>query len=374
MARWPPPSNEVDVEAARRIAIRAQALDGSARDVLETVQRLGFLQLDPIATVATPQELVLWSRLGSFDRSELDRLLWDERALFEWNAFVWPIESLPMVRGLMRRWRTSTHYAHERWGHGSSPRTSLSGAMCCASSSSAARSLAGARRQRSRRAAGSPLVRRRGGWHYADGAPSAGRGRRRRAVVASSGSGILPSVVPAGEAMTLARREPPLDEQRFRALGVRLEKGRLIAHPDADDSPVPDRVTSALPVRPPDSRPRPSRAAVRLPLPARDVRHAREARVRLLRAATPRRRADRRPRRAGLDRKTNTMRLLGAWGDTSRLDEAMTSLASFLGAPHRLAEAYETTSKSFVKCVMISQPSAVTATRSSIRQPPTPGR
>ena len=85
--------------------------------MLETVRRLGFLQLDPIATVATPQELVLWSRLGAFDRGELDRLLWEERALFEWNAFIWPIESLPMVRGLMRRRRTSTHYAHERWMH-----------------------------------------------------------------------------------------------------------------------------------------------------------------------------------------------------------------------------------------------------------------
>jgi uncharacterized protein YcaQ len=33
-----------------------------------------------------------------------------------------------------------------------------------------------------------------------------------------------------------------------------------------------------------------------------------------------------------LDRKSGTMRLLGAWGDTSRLDEALASLASFLGA------------------------------------------
>src|SRR6188472_42945 len=108
---------EVSVEEARRIAIRAQALDGSATDVLATVQRLGFLQLDPIATVATPQELVLWSRLGAFDRGELDRLLWEERLLFEWNAFIWPIESLPIIRGLMRRRRTSTHYAGERWMH-----------------------------------------------------------------------------------------------------------------------------------------------------------------------------------------------------------------------------------------------------------------
>ncbi|MBA2295040.1 MAG: hypothetical protein H0W16_07890, partial [Actinobacteria bacterium] len=59
---------EVTREEAQRIAVRAQLLDGSAKTVLETVRHLGFLQLDPIATVATPQELVLWSRLGSHDR------------------------------------------------------------------------------------------------------------------------------------------------------------------------------------------------------------------------------------------------------------------------------------------------------------------
>src|SRR6478735_746559 len=75
---------------ARRIAVRAQLLDGSARGVLDTIRRLGFLQIDPIATVATPQQLVLWSRLGRFDAGELDRLLWDERKLFEWNALIWP--------------------------------------------------------------------------------------------------------------------------------------------------------------------------------------------------------------------------------------------------------------------------------------------
>ena len=97
------------------MAVRSQLLDGSATDVLDTVRRLGFLQLDPIATVAPPQHLVLWSRHGSYDTVELDRLLWQERALFEWNAFVWPIEDLRFVRALMRRWRRSTHYSHERY-------------------------------------------------------------------------------------------------------------------------------------------------------------------------------------------------------------------------------------------------------------------
>ncbi len=32
------------------------------------------------------------------------------------------------------------------------------------------------------------------------------------------------------------------------------------------------------------------------------------------------------------DRKTKTLEVLGAWGDTSRLDEALASLGAFLGA------------------------------------------
>src|SRR4029078_9270051 len=91
--------------------------DGSSTGALSTVRRLGCLQIDPIATVATTQELVLWSRLGAFDRGELDRLLWEERTLFEWNAFIWPSESATTGRGLIRRRRTSTHYAGERWMH-----------------------------------------------------------------------------------------------------------------------------------------------------------------------------------------------------------------------------------------------------------------
>ena len=48
------PTRIVGIEEARRIAVRAQLLDGSATGVLDTVHKLGFLQLDPIATVADP--------------------------------------------------------------------------------------------------------------------------------------------------------------------------------------------------------------------------------------------------------------------------------------------------------------------------------
>ena len=94
--------SEVTPAEARRIAVRAQLLDGSATDVLSTVRHLGRLQIDPIATVAPPQYLVLWSRLGPYDRAELDRLLWEKRKLFEFSAFIYPIEDLPLMQALMR--------------------------------------------------------------------------------------------------------------------------------------------------------------------------------------------------------------------------------------------------------------------------------
>src|SRR5262249_61879449 len=90
---------------ARRIAVRSQLLDGSANSVLDIVRRIGFLQIDPIAAVATPQQLVLWSRLGPYDTAELDRLLWDERKLFEYGAFIRPIGDYPLILARMRRGR-----------------------------------------------------------------------------------------------------------------------------------------------------------------------------------------------------------------------------------------------------------------------------
>ena len=111
---------EVSREEARRIAVRAQALDGSAAGVLDTIRRLAFLQIDVVSTVAPPQHLVLFSRLGPrYSRAELDRLRWEEKALFEWNAFVYPIEDLPLVRArVCGRSSTATSSGSAATGNG----------------------------------------------------------------------------------------------------------------------------------------------------------------------------------------------------------------------------------------------------------------
>ncbi|WP_405809113.1 winged helix DNA-binding domain-containing protein [Streptomyces sp. NBC_01520] len=83
---------ELRPQHARRLAISCQHLEGpwpSAGDhgrMWEVLRTLRCLQLDPIDVVAHSHLLVLWSRLGIYDRQELENLLWKERRLFEYWA------------------------------------------------------------------------------------------------------------------------------------------------------------------------------------------------------------------------------------------------------------------------------------------------
>ncbi len=71
----------------------------------QVVSGLGEVQMDPTSVVARTEHLVLFSRLGPrFDVAELERLLWHERALFEYWVHIVPIEDLPMHRISMRRY------------------------------------------------------------------------------------------------------------------------------------------------------------------------------------------------------------------------------------------------------------------------------
>src|SRR3954447_10252435 len=235
----------VSQEEARRIAVRAQLLDGSATSVLETVRHLGFLQLDPISVVAPPQYLVLWSRLGAYDRAELDRLVWEERQLFEWNAFLWPIEDLPLVRARMRR----RDRPHDRYQ-----------IAYLKENASFRRYVL---RELERRG---PLLSREIDDHRPSGRdPHRWWGARKMglmlgvlnargevAVVGRRGTqrvwDLAERWYPETERIPWPEARRAFEEKQFRSLGVRLERGRLLAHPEAVAGPVqPGRTTFLLP-------------------------------------------------------------------------------------------------------------------------------
>jgi uncharacterized protein len=108
----PPALRTVDPASVRRLFVWRQRLagprpDASAAGVMAVAADLGYVQLDPISVVARSHLLVLWSRLGGYDRHELERLLWRERCLFEYwshGASIVPTEDYPLHHLLMRRY------------------------------------------------------------------------------------------------------------------------------------------------------------------------------------------------------------------------------------------------------------------------------
>ena len=237
------------VEEARRIAVRAQLLDGSARGVLETVRHLSFLQIDTVRATEAPQYLVLWSRLGDYDRAELDRLLWDERKLFEWKAFIYPIESLPLIRARMRHYRRATKYTWQRWQQDFLRRNDsfrryvlreLERRGPLLSRDLDDRSVDG---RNDHRWYGSRNV-----GHMLDILHRHGR----IAIVGRRGGQRLWDLAerwyPETETVPLAEAERVLAEKRFRSLGLRVrEDGTWEAHGGADPRPVPERTTLLSP-------------------------------------------------------------------------------------------------------------------------------
>jgi uncharacterized protein YcaQ len=321
----------VSREEARRIAVRAQLLDGSATSVLDTVRRLGLLQIDPISTVAPPQQLVLWSRLGHYDTAELDRLLWEEKQLYEWAAYVWPAEALPILRARMRRRRGKNSF--ERRGS-EFLRTNARFKRYVLGELEARGPLL-ARELEDR----SVTPRESHGWTGGRGVTEMLEILQGRGVVAVVGRrdgqrlwGLAESWYPKTEKITLEEAERRHRENRFRALGVRITAAGWEAHPDALDGPVPDRVTLLSPFdRLVYDRDRAEglfdfryRLEMYVPKAKREYGYYVLPILvgdRLVGRVEPR-----------FDRKARTLEVLGAWGDTSRLDEALSSLAAWLGA------------------------------------------
>ena len=195
--------------------------------------------------MAPPQYLVPWSRLGPYDPAELDRLLWKQKKLFEWNAYVRPIEDLPIVQARIRRRNT---YAWERRGTEFLQQN--------------ARYKRFVLKELERRG---PLLSREldddsirtwksHGWH----------GNRNTAVMLDilHGRGVVAVVgrrggqrlwdlaerwYPETEKISLREAERRAAQKRFRALGVRQTLAGWEAHPDVHADPVSDRVTLLSP-------------------------------------------------------------------------------------------------------------------------------
>ena len=323
----------VTLEQARRIAVHSQLLDGSAANVLDTIRHLGFLQMDPIATVATPQQLVLFSRLGPYDTAELDRLLWEQRKLFEYDAFIYPVEDLPLQRARMAEFRRGGKLKRDQW-----IREFL-------------RENARFRRHVLRELERNGPLLSRDLQHDLMPAGQAHRwwgdrnvrlmldilaARGEIAVAGRAGKqrvwDLGERVFPETETVPWREAERELRRRKQRSLGVWLERGEWVAHPDASDEPVPDRVTLLSPFdRLVHDR---DRAEALWDFHYRLEMYVPKAKREYGYYVLPLLVGDRVVGRAEpfFDRKTGGLELLGAWGETSRLDEALEPLASFLGA------------------------------------------
>jgi uncharacterized protein YcaQ len=328
-------SNELSLAQARRIAIRSQLLDGSADGMLATVRRLGFLQIDPISTVAPPQRLVLWSRLGPHDSTELDRLLWEERKLFEWGAFIWPIEDFPLIRARMRRRRGKFKYEQQ-------------GTEFLRTNARFKRHLLRELEERgpllSREIEADLMVSK--DPHDWWGSRKVGlmlellEGRGVVAIVGRSGKqrvwDLAERWYPETESIPWPEARELLAERRFRSLGVRFENGKWQAHPDAEDGPVPRRVTFLSPFdRLIHDRDRAEalwgfryRLEMYVPKPKREFGYY----------VLPILRGDRLIGRIdpALDRKTGVLHVNGVWWEPGvkpvSLQRPLRSLAAFIGA------------------------------------------
>jgi len=114
-----PRGDSLSLSEARRIALAAQAFDRprptgpvNAGHLRRLLRQIGMLQIDSVNVLLPAHYQVPFSRLGAYDRSRLDDLIYKERHFTEqWahEASIVPIDHWPLIRHHLG--------AHERrWG------------------------------------------------------------------------------------------------------------------------------------------------------------------------------------------------------------------------------------------------------------------
>jgi uncharacterized protein len=112
---------ELDLKAARRLALNAQRLAGprlapTAEGLLEAARAIRCIQLDAVGVVGAPTQLLVpFSRVGPYNRALLDRLTFEDRTLFYYFAHAASLvltEDFPIHAGSMRSYQDRT----DTWG------------------------------------------------------------------------------------------------------------------------------------------------------------------------------------------------------------------------------------------------------------------
>jgi uncharacterized protein YcaQ len=96
----------LSLQDARRLTILATRLGGPRPgSLLEVVERLTRVQVDPTHVVDRAERLTLFSRVGPFDRDALRAMLEEPpRQLFEYRAHLIPVSDMPLQRPVMLRY------------------------------------------------------------------------------------------------------------------------------------------------------------------------------------------------------------------------------------------------------------------------------
>ena len=86
--------------------MRAQLLDAQRPgDVVEVAEQLGYIKIDPTATIAPAEQTILWSRIGwSYEPGQLVKAVETDRLLFEFDGMFRPASLLPLMLPAMRAW------------------------------------------------------------------------------------------------------------------------------------------------------------------------------------------------------------------------------------------------------------------------------
>ena len=106
---------DLSLSEARRVALAAQGFDRrrpsgrvTTRDLRRTIRQLGLLQIDYVNVLVPAHYQVPFSRLGPYEKSHLDDLVYRRREFTEqWahEASIVPVESWPLLRHRMESHR-----------------------------------------------------------------------------------------------------------------------------------------------------------------------------------------------------------------------------------------------------------------------------